>query len=168
VFPGSRAGTSLAGFGEAMTAMDGPPVVERLAFHSELGIEPLCAAIQRALALPPFQFDAENETAWGACHHDGVEYNISMPYEDGTLQEWDETVPGGCNVGLSLLIDDDHPRAGDPGWLVGTLVRSVGERLAAALGRTLVHHRTSASLDGDAFHPHVFEPPGGTRPPGTA
>src|SRR6185312_6608013 len=47
VFPGSRAGTSLAGFGEAMTAMDGPPVVERLAFHSELGIEPLCAAIQR-------------------------------------------------------------------------------------------------------------------------
>lgn len=140
--------------------MDGPPVVERLAFRSELGIEPLCAAIGRALALPRFQFDVENETEWGACHHEGVEYNVSKPYEEGTLQEWDETVPAWCNVGLSLLIDDDHPHAGDPRWLVETLVRGVGERLAAALGRPLVHHRSSAP--GDAFRPHLFEPPAGT------
>ena len=133
--------------------------VEHLAFHSALDLEPLCAAIRAALDLPAFAFDSENMTAWGLCERDGVEYNVSMPYEDGKLQEWDDTVPDGCNVGMSLLVAKDHPRAGDPGWVVGTLVRGVGERLAASLGHPLVHHRTSLPTGNENFQPHLFTVP---------
>ncbi len=75
---------------------DGAGGSEHLAFHSNLELEPLCAAIQKALDLPAFQLDAENETAWGFARREGVEYNVSMPYEDGTLQAWDESVPPGA------------------------------------------------------------------------
>ena len=134
---------------------------EHLAFHSDLDLEPLCEAIRAALELPPFAFDSENETAWGLIVHDGVEYNVSIPYEDGTLQEWDATVPDGCNVGMTLLVSKLHPNAGDPDWVIATLVRGVAERLAEALRRPIVHHRTStpSPIGGEAFRPHVFVTP---------
>lgn len=71
---------------------------ERLAFHSELDLRALCARSRETLDLPAFKFDSENATEWGLCEHAGVEYNVSIPYEDGTLQKWDDTVPGWCNV----------------------------------------------------------------------
>jgi hypothetical protein len=131
---------------------------EHLAFHSELELEALCAEIRRLLGLPPFELDAEDATAWGLSTHEGVEYNVSMPYEEGTLQAWDATVPPGCNVGLTLLVSRAHPHAGDREWIIGTLVRDVGARLAAGLGRQLVHHRTSQPIGREPFHPHVFAP----------
>ena len=141
--------------------MEGVAWHEHLAFHSDLELEALCDAIRAALGLPPFEFGSENETEWGLIVHDGVEYNVSMPYEDGTLQAWDDTVPGLCNVGMTLLVSMQHPHAGDHDWVVATLVRGVGEGLAAALGRPIVYHRTSTlqAIDGEGFHPHVFVSP---------
>ena len=139
--------------------MEGVAWHEHLAFHSDLDLAPLCEAICAALALPPFEFGSENETEWGLIVQDGVEHNVSMPYDDGTLQEWDDTVPGWCNVGMTLLVSKRHPRAGDPDWVVATLVRGVGERLAAALGRPIVHHRTSLPIGREGFRPHVFVSP---------
>jgi hypothetical protein len=133
---------------------------EHLAFHSPIALEPLCDAVRMALDLPAFEFGTENENAWGRCRYQGVEYNLSMPPEPGTLQEWDDTVPGWCNVGLTLLVFEQHPHADDPVWIVTTLVRGVGERLAAAFGRPVVYHRTSLSLGTAKFRPHVFPPPG--------
>jgi hypothetical protein len=134
---------------------------EHLAFHSDLDLEPLCEAIRAVLGLPPFEFGSENDTEWGLVVQDGVEYNVSKPYEDGTLQEWDDTVPGWCNVGLTLLVSKQHPRAGDPDWSVVVLVRSVGERLAAGLGGPIAHHRTSTSLPSHdaSVRPHLFLTP---------
>ena len=82
--------------------MDNVAWHEHLAFHAELDLEPLCGVIRAALDLPPFEFGSENETEWGLCVLDRVEYNVSMPYEDGTLQAWDDTVPDGCNVGIRM------------------------------------------------------------------
>ena len=124
---------------------------EHLAFHSELDLESLCARIRVVLDLPPFEFDAENQTAWGSCTHEGVEYNVSMPYDDRTLQDWDATVPPGCNVGLTLLVSPQHPHADDREWIVGTLVRHVGARLAAGLDRQITYHRSSQAAEREAF-----------------
>jgi hypothetical protein len=129
---------------------------EHLAFQSELDLESLCAKVRIVLDLPPFEFGEENATEWGSVTRDGVEYNVSMPYEDGTLQEWDATVPPECNVGLTLLVSREHPRAGDREWIIGTLVRDVGARLAAGLGREIVHHRTSQLMERETFRPHRF------------
>jgi hypothetical protein len=84
--------------------------VEHLAFHSELDLRRLCARIRDTLDLPDLEFDSENATEWGLCDHAGVQYNVSIPYEDGTLQQWDDTVPGWCSVGMTLLVDRSHPR----------------------------------------------------------
>jgi len=131
---------------------------EHLAFHSELALRSLCAKIRAVLELPPFEFGAENATEWGSSTRDGVEYNVSMPYEDGTLQDWDASVPSGCNVGMTLLVSREHPRAADREWIIGTLVREVGLRLAAGLGREIVHHRTSQVMERETFRPHRFAP----------
>src|SRR5262245_21797893 len=139
--------------------MDSWAWLEHLAFHSDRDLEPLCEQIRAALDLPPFEFGSENETEWGLVVVDGVEYNVSMPYEDGTLQKWDDTVPDWCDAGMSLFVAKDHPRAGDPAWVVTALVRAVGERLAAALDRPIVYHRTSLPMGHDGFRPHVFVSP---------
>ena len=136
--------------------MDSWAWAENLAFLSDRDLEPLCEAIRAALDLPPFAFGSENATEWGLVVVDGVEYNVSMPYEAGTLQEWDDTVPSWCNAGMTLLVAKDHPRAADPEWVVTTLVRGVGERLATALDRPIVHHRTSLPIKPRDFRPHVF------------
>jgi hypothetical protein len=135
-------------------------VHEHLAFHSPIDLQPLCDAVRMALDLPAFEFGSEGENAWGLCRHQGVEYNLSMPPELGMLQEWDDTVPGWCNVGLTLLVFGQHPHADDPYWIVTTLVRGVGERLAATLKRPVVYHRTSLPVGGGKFRPHVFPAPG--------
>src|SRR5262245_39912891 len=134
--------------------MDSWAWIEHLAFHSDRDLEPLCASVRAALDLPPFEFGSENQTEWGLVVVDGVEYNVSMPYDDGTLQAWDDTVPDWCNVGMSLLVAKDHPCAGDPAWVVTTLVRGVGECLAAALNRPIAYHRTSLPVAARDFRPH--------------
>lgn len=133
---------------------------EHLGFRSDLSLKPLCAGVRFALGLPAFEFGAENENAWGLCRHEAVEYNVSMPPGPGTLQKWDGTVPDWCNVGLTLLVMREHPRAADPAWIVTTLVRGVGDRLSAALRCPVIYHRSSLALPGAAFQPHVFAPPG--------
>ena len=70
---------------------------------------------------------------------DGIEYNISRPYEAGTLQSWDSTVPHGCNFGLILIFPNsaaETPETSQP------IVREVCEALAEALGTPLYYHRT--------------------------
>jgi hypothetical protein len=133
---------------------------EHLGFHSELGLEALCAAVREVLDLPEFQFGSEGLNAWGLCRHEEVEYNLSMPPEPGTLQEWDDTIPGWCNVGMTLLVSSQHPHADDPYWIVTSLVRGVGERLATSFARPVIYHRTSISTGQAKFRPHLFAPPG--------
>jgi hypothetical protein len=116
--------------------------LEHLALQSPLSLQQVCAAIGAALRLPAMHFDCENETEWGLCEMDGIEYSVSRPYRSQTLREWDATVPPGCNVGISLMISKQHPRADDGAWINESLVPSVCARIAEALGCVVHHHRS--------------------------
>src|SRR5678815_1967564 len=80
--------------------------MDHIAFASESTLEHICTVTQRALDLPDFKFDSENETEWGISEKARIEYNISRPYEPETLRSWDSTVPDGCNVGLALIFSE--------------------------------------------------------------
>jgi hypothetical protein len=81
--------------------------MEHMAIKSMLSLDAFCEVAQKALGLPKFEYDAENETEWGIAVKDGVEYNISRPYKAETLRTWDPTVPHGCNFGLILIFPKD-------------------------------------------------------------
>lgn len=84
-------------------------LAEHFAFWSPLSLTQLCRLVGERLQLPEFTFDFENETEWGIASRDGLEYNMSSPYEDGTLQKWDSSVPAGCNIGLMVSVPADAP-----------------------------------------------------------
>ena len=115
--------------------------MEHLAVDCSLALPEICAAVATALQLPALQLDFENETEWGACEVDGVEYNVSRPYRRDTLRAWDPSVPDGCNVGITISLGADHPHVDDDAW-VSALLASVVPRIAAALGCVVHHHRT--------------------------
>jgi len=52
--------------------------------------------------MPNFTFDYENDTKWGESKKDDLIINVSRPFEIGTLQDWDNTIPDGCNFGISI------------------------------------------------------------------
>ncbi len=82
---------------------------ENVTLRSNLDLKTFCEKFQNALTLPPMEYDCENETEWLDIDHQGFNYNVSRPYEEGTLQEWDDTTPEGCNVAIVLGIHKDHP-----------------------------------------------------------
>lgn len=87
------------------------------------------------------KYDYENETEWLDTDHQGINYNVSRPYEEGTLQEWDDTTLEGCNVAIVLGIHKDHPRVLDDRWVDKT-VANICRQLADAFQTTIYHHRT--------------------------
>jgi hypothetical protein len=67
-------------------------LMEFLALDSPLSLEEFCHIFRRLFGLPEFKYDCENETEWGLVEHEGIEYNVSRPYERGTLEDWDGSV----------------------------------------------------------------------------
>jgi hypothetical protein len=124
--------------------------MEHFALATELSLKTLCARLRDALALPEFQFDDENETEWGWSELDGIEYNVSRPYESQTLRRWDGSVPEGCNVGITVMVAKSHPRSDERDWIVASLVPAMAARLQEALA-TVVHHHRSWEPHGDAL-----------------
>ncbi len=124
--------------------------VEHLALDSSLALPAICAAVATALRLPELRLDFENETEWGSCEVDGLEYNVSRPYQRDTLGSWDPSVPHGCNVGLAISFAADHPHVDDDHWVNATLLASVVPRIAGALGCIVHHHRTWRRADHES------------------
>lgn len=120
--------------------------MEHLTLSTPMDIDETCACVRDALGLPPMLMDAENETSWGWVVVDGIEYNVSRPYEPGTLQRWDDTVPPGCDVGITVIFKPDHPRLADLAalerWIATDLIPDVARKLAAAFGTSVHYHRT--------------------------
>jgi hypothetical protein len=133
-------------------------LMEHLAVDCRLSLEEFCEAMQRCFELPDFDYDCENETEWGLVNHGGIEYNVSRPYERGTLEEWDGSVPVGCNVGITLIAFKDCPPGQDPDWSSTELVKRVGQGLADLLRRRVYHHRTWLGLGKNVTHKRVFQP----------
>lgn len=116
--------------------------MEHLAFASPLPLRECCEKIRTAIELPEFIYDYENATEWGLVEVDNIEYNVSRPYDDGTLQEWDDTVPPDCNFGVSLIIYREHAHAGDHEWATAALVEPFIRKATRELGVPIFHHRT--------------------------
>lgn len=104
------------------------------------------------------EYDYENETEWLTVDADRLNYNISRPYEEGTLQEWDDTTPEGCNFGIVLSIHKDHPSVLDNIWVDKT-VADICERLSKTFNTPVYHHRTfTFGVDKSERKNVVFNP----------
>ena len=132
--------------------------MEHLALNSPLPLGGFCDRMREILDLPEFCFDRENETEWGTTTADQVEYNVSRPYEVGTLQEWDHTVPAGCNIGISLTVCSDHPHTTDLAWVADHLVSPVAQKLANGLRIPIHYHRTWCSPGNNIPRNQIFNP----------
>lgn len=115
---------------------------EHLALYSPLDLEDFCSKFKNSLGLPEMHFDAENETEWGLIEFGNIEYNVSRPYQKGTLQEWDDSIPPDCNFGITLSIHENHPLADDTEWIKDNLVSIVANRLASTFETPVYYHRT--------------------------
>jgi hypothetical protein len=132
--------------------------MEHLATDSSLSLREFCARMQRQFGLPDFEFDAENETEWGLVVRESVEYNVSRPYQRGTLQAWDGSVPVGCNFGVTLRVSDQCPASHDAAWSLSNLVAPVAQGLADVLEQSVHHHRTWVKDGASIARKQVFRP----------
>ena len=83
-------------------------IFEHLAVKSNLGLKDFFDKLCEEVELYDIEYDFENETEWYKAYDiDNIEINVSRPYQIETLHEWDETVPVGCNFGISLLSSKD-------------------------------------------------------------
>ena len=129
--------------------------MEHMAIKSPLSLNAFCDVARRALGLPEFEYDAENETEWCISIKEGVMYNISRPYKAETLCSWDPTVPEGCNFGLILIF----PKAFTaPSEASAALVEHVGRTLASAFGTAVYYHRTWLGVDNNLPRNTTFLP----------
>ena len=141
-----------------MNGIERTAMIELLAAKSPLTLRDFCERVREILDLPEFHFDSENETEWGHVEVDNIEYNVSRPYEEGTLQEWDDTVPAGCNFGISLILYREHSHANDHEWAVGHLVAPVAQQLADAFNIPVRYHRTWCGPGNNVPRTQDFHP----------
>ena len=132
--------------------------MEHLALDCRLSLHNFCEAMQRRFELPTFEFDAENETAWGLVEHKGIEYNVSRPYKRGTLHEWDDSVPEDCNFGVILMVSRECPPSQNPDWSLADLVPNISQGLANLFRCRVYHHRTRINGSSDVLRTGIFEP----------
>jgi hypothetical protein len=116
--------------------------LDHLAVEVDLSLEDFCHKLSKGLGLPEFVYDGENETEWGEAQLGHINFNVSRPYEEGKLQEWDETVPQGCNFGISISISNEAPWKWDVAWSYNTLIPKYAQIIANVIGCNVFHHRT--------------------------
>jgi hypothetical protein len=142
-------------------SVDHTRLAEHFAFWSSLSLAELCNVVRDHFHLPEFEYGSENETEWGLVLRDGLEYNISCPYEDGTLQEWDSSVPPDCNVGFTLSVSMHTAEPRDAKQSAAELVPRIGQVLADLFAQPVCHHRTWLGPGKNITRMRVFQP----RPP---
>ena len=116
--------------------------LEHITLRSELDLKSFSEKFITALGLPQLNYDSENETEWGNIEYNGINYNISRPYEEGTLQEWDDTTPIGCNFGITLGITKQNAFADDEECIFDNLIAKVCNLLATTFNASVYYHRT--------------------------
>ncbi len=131
---------------------------EHLALESSLSLFDFCSRFQKVIDLPPFQYDSENRTEWGWVEVSGLEYNISRPYTQGTLHEWDESVPIQCTFGISLIVKDGDVFLSNMDWLEEKKVRFVAQAMANEFKTTVYHHRTWSRPGKNTYRSQQYYP----------
>lgn len=125
-----------------MDAANEIAMMEHLAVALPISLHEFCDRFRQILNLPEFDYDSENETEWGVVETPNMEYNVSRPYDCGTLQDWDSTVPDGCNFGVSLILYRSHPNSHDHDWALSHIVVPVAQQLAYEFNIPVHYHRT--------------------------
>lgn len=133
-------------------------LMEHLTMRSDLSLQVFCARFRAVLGLPEL-FDAENETEWGCVEVSGVEYNVSKPYEAATLNEWDPTVPDGCNFGVSLILFRNHSHPTHE-WAYDHLVIPAASKIAEEFSTEVYYHRTWIESGENIVRRVLFKPGG--------
>jgi hypothetical protein len=133
-------------------------ITECLAVNCPLALEEFRAAMQRQFRLPDFEFDSENENEWGLVDCQGIQYNVSRPYERGKLEEWDGSVPVDCNFGVLLIVSEECPPDQDENWSSNELAPRIGQGLADTFGRRVYHYRSSVKGGKNVTRKIVFNP----------
>ena len=129
-----------------------------LALQSNLELETFCKVFSSLNDLPPFRFDFENETEWGEVELNGIWYNVSRPYEAGTLHAWDATVPSDCNFGITLGTQKKLSFSEVFKNEFAALTSRIAQKLAVKLNTTVYHHRTWLNPDQSIDPKHVYHP----------
>jgi hypothetical protein len=132
--------------------------IENLCTTSTLSLEEFCDKLSKELALPDFEYDAENETEWGWVEIDHIEINVSRPYESGKLQDWDESAPPDCNFGISLVVANNAPTAWNSMWSLEELVPKFAQRIANVIDKSVYHHRTWLAPGDNIRRVGVYSP----------
>ncbi len=132
--------------------------LEHICLKSDLDLLTFGEKFQKTLTLPIMKHDHENETEWLAIDRDGINYNISKPYEEGTLQEWDDTTPESCNFGIVLSLHKEHPLVQDNLW-VDNMVANVCRQIAKTFNTVVYHHRSfTFGIDKSQKKSIIFNP----------
>ncbi|WP_128100946.1 hypothetical protein [Paenibacillus sp. DCT19] len=121
-------------------------IFEHIAFQSNLTLEEFTKSLSALIDTDAFQFDFENENNWSWAHdEDQIEVNISKPFKEGTLQEWDDTVPEGCNFGVSLRTSNKKElRQSDTFnelFVLGNLIPKYIKMIEMIIGGKAYYHR---------------------------
>ena len=82
--------------------------IEHFSTFLNISLKEFCENFSRVLTLPEMTFSRENETECAEVSFKGINYNVSKPYEIGTLNKWDEIVPKEHNFGIILSIDKSN------------------------------------------------------------
>lgn len=123
--------------------------MEHLALHSDLTLKDFCSRLMPLLDLPEFEYDFENETEWGESKAGDLTFNVSRPYEAGTLTRWNDTVPESCNFGITIARKEvDQAEI----WRIGQVI-------ADAFNET-VHYHTSWIRPGKTIKREIEIRPG--------
>ena len=127
---------------------------EHLALFFNAELNDFCTSFTSLLGLPQMSFDFENETEWGEVDQYGINYNISRPYEIGTLHEWDSSVPKQCNFGISLTFKNNHVDEKTR----SEVVKLIGSKLSKEFNTTVFHHRTWFGPGKNVTRNLIFKP----------
>ncbi|MCR9118461.1 MAG: hypothetical protein NXI22_16110 [bacterium] len=141
-----------------MNSVKQTAMMEHIAVAAPLSLREFCDRCRKILDLPEFTYDSENETEWGIAETQDTQYNISRPYEVGTIQEWDDTVPDDCNFGISLILLRSHPNAQDHDWAVNYLVTPVAQKFANEFSIPVHYHCTWFGVGNNVPRNTTFNP----------
>lgn len=132
--------------------------LEHVCLQHQLDLHSFGEKFRAVFSLPSMEYDYENETKWLTIDKDGINYNISKPYKDGTLQEWDDTTPRGCNIGIVISKHNEHIFVDDNQW-VNHFVADACKKLAQNFNTTVYHHRSFIfGIDKSEYKNIAFTP----------
>ena len=125
---------------------------EHLALSIEIGLTEFCNRFENLLELPKMTSDFENETEWSEIDFNGINYNVSKPYNDGTLSEWDSTVPENCNFGISIGVSKNNSSFSE------TDIARIGNLLSSEFETKVYYYRTWLGIGENEKRNLIFEP----------